>query len=403
MSDPYDLFPVEERLGWDLAELAAETPGNNGHLPPHGIQFVDWDTFWDVDHSATDWLWPDILARGRGHALYATHGHGKSLFALWVALQLATGPTPVAVIYLDLEMTEADLQERLSDMAAGPNTDLTRLHYALLPELPPLDSPAGAATLDSLLRQIETAHPNHHILVIIDTTSRVIRGEENSADTFRDLHKHTGLALRRHQTTWLRLDHAGKDPTRGQRGSSSKGDDVDIVWRLKPTENGIILTCDKRRMGWVPEKVTYTITDSPLRYTPAARDWPAGTADCANTLSRLNVPLDATYREAADALRRAGAGRRKEVILAAIKWRFETAGTDTRCQQFRAEPLPEPLYPQAREPVSEPQREIAPDQQRNRRGTGRNREHGTTGTGSPPLGGTGSGTTPEPDPPGERF
>ena len=38
--------------------------------------------------------------------------------------------------------------------------------------------------------------------------------------------KEAGIAL-------LRIDHAGKDLTRGQRGTSAKRDDVEVVWFLK--------------------------------------------------------------------------------------------------------------------------------------------------------------------------
>ncbi len=61
---------------------AATTP------PP---AFIDWGTFWDRDHNEAEWVFPDVLARGRGHALYAMHKAGKSLLMLYVAAQIATG------------------------------------------------------------------------------------------------------------------------------------------------------------------------------------------------------------------------------------------------------------------------------------------------------------------------
>ena len=48
---------------------------------------------------------------------------------------------PIHVLYLDYEMTRADLRERLEDMGYGPDADLKRLHYALLPDLRPARHP----------------------------------------------------------------------------------------------------------------------------------------------------------------------------------------------------------------------------------------------------------------------
>ena len=40
-------------------------------------------------------------------------------------------------------MTPDDLDERLREMGYGPGSDLSNLHYATLPSLPPLDTPEG--------------------------------------------------------------------------------------------------------------------------------------------------------------------------------------------------------------------------------------------------------------------
>lgn len=123
--------------------------------------------------------------------------------------------------------------------------------------------------------------------------------------------------------TWARLDHGGKDPAQGQRGSSSKGDDVDVVWKLTRTENGVCLHRELARMPWVPESVTFRLTDEPLAYTRLADDWPAGTGETANLLDRLEVAPDASARTAQTALREVNEGRRKQVVVAALRWRRE--------------------------------------------------------------------------------
>lgn len=197
--------------------------------------FIDWPSFWAKDRRDADWLYEDVLARGRGHSIFAGHKVGKSLLTLAIVVQLVV--RGIVVIYLDYEMGEDDLYDRLGDMGYGPDTDLSRLHYALLPSLPPLDEPEGAKALFARVDAVAAAYAGVDVAVIIDTTGRAVAGEENSADTFRNFYRWTGLGLKQRGVTWARLDHAGKDAAKGQRGSSGKGDDVDVVWRLNRTDN----------------------------------------------------------------------------------------------------------------------------------------------------------------------
>jgi KaiC/GvpD/RAD55 family RecA-like ATPase len=287
--------------------------------------FLDWSTFWDHECNEAEWLYPDVLARGRGHSIYAVHKAGKSLLMLHIAAKLATGSEPVAVVYLDYEMTEADVRDRLEDMGYGPDSDFSRLRYALLPSLPPLDAAAGAEALMEVIDTVKSEWPDHHVAVVIDTISRAVHGKENDADTFRDFYNHTGIQLKRRGVTWARLDHGGKDAERGQRGSSGKGDDVDVVWKLSRTQNGVHLHREVARMPWVPSNVTFGAFDEPLRHVRLTDDWPEGTDDVARVLDGLGVPLHTSTRAASRALKDAKAGRRRQLVVAAVRWRVQRA------------------------------------------------------------------------------
>lgn len=287
--------------------------------------FVDWSKFWARDRRDADWLYDEILARGRGHSIYAGHKTGKSLLALWVVAQLIR-LLDVVVIYLDYEMGEDDLYDRLADMGHGPESDLTRLYYALLPSLPPLDTPEGAAALLAHVDTVQAANEGRHVAVIIDTTGRAVAGEENSADTYRNFYRWTGIGLKQRGNTWARLDHAGKDANKGQRGSSAKGDDVDVVWKLTRTANGLELSRNASRMGWVPEKVTFRqVQDPHLRFVKVGADWPAGTKEIAAILDDLGVPLDAGERPAGNLFRQAGHTASQSLLRAAVRWRRSLA------------------------------------------------------------------------------
>jgi KaiC/GvpD/RAD55 family RecA-like ATPase len=297
-----------------------EDPAPLDSTPASTIAYIDWPLFWAQDHAEQEWLFDDVLAKGRAHSIYAKHGTGKSLFAVYMAAQIAASGKAV-VQYLDYEMTEADLFERLDDMGYGTGTDFSRLRYAMLPSLPPLDTAVGAAALMGAVDALQEEFPDVPVVTILDTMSRAVRGEENDADTFRAFYSHTGIRLKQRGVTWVRLDHAGKDKDQGQRGSSSKGDDVDVVWRLETSENGIVLKREKTRMAWVPEIVTFGVFYGPLRYARLTEDWPAGTGALANLLDRLDVSVEATVRVAGARLRDVGEGRRQSLIVAALKWR----------------------------------------------------------------------------------
>lgn len=309
-----------ERIARSVARYEPAEVPQAANITSGGL-YVDWSTFWDgVDEQ--EWVWGEVLAKGRGHAIYAMHKGGKSLITLYMAAQIATNGS-CAVIYLDYEMGESDVRERLTDMGYGPESDFSHLHYALLPTLPALDTVEGGEALAALVDEVTASEPERHVVVVIDTISRAVWGEENSADTWRLFYVHTGLRLKQRGVTWVRLDHGGKDAARGQRGSSGKGDDVDVVWKLKPSDGGVTLHRELSRMSWVPEVVAFTIEDGPLVYVPAGDVYPPDTGALANIMDRASVPMEATVKEAKAALQKIHEGRRTDLVAKALKWRRE--------------------------------------------------------------------------------
>lgn len=326
-ADPDDLSWITDRLNrLDQRIDAVTPPDDRGDLLPTPI---DWPTFWAKDHTAEDWLVEPLLPMGRMTAVWAARKAGKSLLSLEVAAALATGrpilgrrrSQSVHVAYFDLEMTEADLYERLEDMGYGPEDTLTHLHYYLLPSLPPLDTAEGGAAIEAIV------HRDQATVAVFDTMARVVQGDENESTTYRAFYQHTGLRLKMAGVTGLRLDHSGKDPLKDARGSSAKGDDIDLGWELRIGDDGaVILTRKLSRVSWVPASVTLRRHDEPLRHTLAnGRAWPAGTSDVVEALERLGVPVTASYSSANTALKADGDGCRKQLLLAALKYRREAA------------------------------------------------------------------------------
>ena len=176
-----------------------------------------------------------------------------------------------------MEMTEADLRERLTDLGYGPDDDLEGLAYFQLPSFPPLDSAEGGELL------VHLADDHRADLVIIDTMARVVSGDENSADTYRAFYQHTGLRLKQLGIGLGRFDHSGKDGAKVSRGSSAKADDVDTVYELAaPDSTRLTLKRTHSRIPWMVESLNIVRREEPYLHHVITQDSrPAGTAEVA--------------------------------------------------------------------------------------------------------------------------
>ena len=274
-----------------------------------------------------EWLVEGLWPTPRHIHLFAAHKTGKSLVSLHIAVSLATGrdaftgesiPTHV-VTYIDREMTEQDLQERLFDMGLHNEMEdgtLDNLKYHLYPNIGFLDTPEGANNLWQIVER------DGSDVVILDTLARVVRGDENSNDTYRNFYNCTGAMLKAHNVALMRLDHEGHQPGHS-RGASSKADDVDLVYRLKTVEGGWVLEMQLSRVAYVRKTLTIAMGTDLLTFT--SRDtqaYPAGTLDKVKELDSLDCPEGLSVRKTADWLRNNGHSKgRNDVLSAAIKFR----------------------------------------------------------------------------------
>lgn len=285
---------------------------------------LDWGRFWADEREPETWAIRPLLPAGRGVALYAPAKAGKSTVALAAVLAAVQGrPTfgqweqqPSRILYLDYEMSVDDLWERLTDMGVDETSDLSRLFYAQLPSLPPLDTEQGGVALLRLAQHYSVD------ACVIDTYGRAVVGEEDSADTTRAFYRHTGQLLKAHGFGWLRTDHAGKEAQRGQRGSSGKNDDVDVVWQLAKADSAggeyppgaeeenpntpyRRLRPTHTRISWVPSSVHLVWDTQDGRRVLLERENPANPTardpyarQRGQLLEAIGVPRDATYRAA---------------------------------------------------------------------------------------------------------
>jgi AAA domain len=328
-----------------------EPPVRSGHrvrgAPAAHLRYptIDWHRAFERLPEDVDWLVPDFLVRGLLYALISPAKAGKSLLMQDVAAALATGRSalghpaqgPMHVLYVDHENSRDDLTERLGDMGYGPE-DLANLHYLSFPAMPPLDRADGGQDL------AEVAEHYRAELVIIDTVSRVVAGEENSADTYRNFYRHALVPLKAARRTVVRLDHRGNDPavTRA-RGSSAKADDIDVAWQLgqSPGPNGeayVTLKLERQRGNAHPDMIRVLRDINPrLRHdakpAPLTLTEQQGIANCIDAMKRLGLPPDMGARKARTALRDSGYKVRNEVVAAAVKQRKATCPQSPTCPQ----------------------------------------------------------------------
>ena len=203
--------------------------------------------------------------------------------------------------------------ERLQAFGAGPD-ELDHLRMYSFAGLPPLDTAEGGEHLLAL------AVTGGAALVVIDTTSRMVRGKENDADTFLALYRCSLVPLKGRGITVLRLDHPGKDETRGQRGSSAKEGDVDTIWRLVTTGPAAFrLEREKSRSGHGEPLIELRRRFGPLRHEWGTAEDPA--VPVARKLDTLGVPQDAGRPTARRALDKAGYEVSNTLLEAAIRLR----------------------------------------------------------------------------------
>jgi hypothetical protein len=306
----------------NMAKVAGSESGIDG-IPAHIPMPLDWEELFKRDNK-DEWIVRSIWPKGRQIHIHAARKTGKSLVALWMAANIAIGrdpfsgeaAKPVKVAYLDFEMTEDDLLERIEDMGFTAEQLEGKLLYFLHPALPKFD------TLDGGMRLMELLKWHDCEAVIVDTVSRVVEGDENSNDTYIRMFNCTGELIKAAGISLARLDHEGHSNGRS-RGASAKADDVDLVWQLKETDDGYALNRMYARISWAPETLALKKTIEPsLSFKRDHENWPAGTKDKADELDKLLVPIDATKRAATNALKANGlvAGR-AEVITAALRYR----------------------------------------------------------------------------------
>jgi hypothetical protein len=311
----------------DEAETEAEPASNPPPTP------ICWRELWEAEDDDEWILYPVIPAR-RLVTIYSPPEAGKSLLMLEIAAGVASGrgvlgaqpQPPRKVLYLDYENDpRGDVRGRLKAMGYGPD-DLGNLIYLSYPMLGGLDTDKGGQ------RVVDIAAEHQVELVVVDTVSRSVEGEENCNDTWLGWYRNTGLKLKAAGIAVVRLDHTGKDEDKGMRGGSAKYGDVDAVWALSRSSDTVFrLRCTDARLQITERELTLTREVHPvLRHKVEGAGWKvavdAEVAAAIRALDAAGFPMDAGRDRARQVLTDAGLRMSNNRLSEALRQRKTCPG-----------------------------------------------------------------------------
>jgi hypothetical protein len=296
----------------------AKNPTDVAELPG----YVDLNRLMSAPPREEKWIVEGLIAEQRLTALIGEAKIGKSLLALEVAAAVSNGlpvlgmPTvKTRTLYLDMENNvDSDVKPRLEQFGYREG-DFDNFIYLSFPNLPMFDTPEGGETIARIVEA-------HNIkLVVIDTVSRVVSGDENSNDTWNRFYKNTELRLKQAKVAALRIDHVGKDGSKGARGGSAKSGDVDLVIRMTANRSGqIVLRRDAARMKGGFERLDLQREDLPRLHhavigAEVRRDPEAQAQVLVHRLDAEGVPRGLTNQATWDAIHDLGVKCSKGVSL----------------------------------------------------------------------------------------
>jgi hypothetical protein len=308
------------------AAIEYEIAQDNGTVTTQ-LRLIDWQAAFN--RPIADAIVDGLVFPGRWTALVAPAKAGKSTLTLHVGHTLARGHDPfhsgtlppLGVLYLDGEMGELDVIERLEALDLTP-ADLPRLHYTDI--VPKGDTLQGGAAIVSAAVVLGVG------LVILDGLNAFVTGAEKDDTPWRNLYEYTVAPLKRAGIAVLSNDNTGKDVSLSARGSSTKLDKADAIVAVKRTDNGVNLHTTHQRSNGYLRTLDLAMSglsgEQPIVYRQTAAAWPAGTHDAVALLDSLGIPVDDGRQKVRAALKTAGHKLRNDVLAAAIRYRKTCPG-----------------------------------------------------------------------------
>jgi hypothetical protein len=220
--------------GMSGADFAKQHNGNGADhdtIPP--VVPLDAWTFINLKITPRQYVIEPWLPEKGLAMVHASAGVGKTWFALYCAYAIATGgrflkwscPRPLRVLYVDGEMSAAEMQERLGSIFI--TKDGAARFQLITFDL--YDGPIPNLATEEGQQRIKPALDQADVIVLDNLSCLVADNGRSDAETWDSVQPWL-LALRRGGKTVLMLHHSGKSGA--QRGTSKRADPLDAVIRL---------------------------------------------------------------------------------------------------------------------------------------------------------------------------
>ncbi|NRH30289.1 AAA family ATPase [Rhodococcus sp. MS13] len=332
------------------AAIDTDSTAEDGDAFASDLSVLDWRKR-SEPRPEREWLEDRLIAVGQVTKITAASGVGKTLLLAHLALNWSLGRSgldvedgkprllarPLRTLYIDGEVGEDWWFEYLDKMAAP--LELPNLLVKSFPDWAPLTGALGAAQFWELVEHLE---PD---VVVLDTLSSFIDGDENDSTTWIKFDNRITLPLKARGVSVIFADHTGKNAELGARGSSAKKSKIDVEWSAESSpkgSNGLLLRNLKARTGRLPETVRLLRKDGPLTHVRSGSDAVArgplrlatedGTPadekvlEIVRVLDELNIDPKSGRPTIAKRLRSEGLTASDEAIRVAIEHRRSRAG-----------------------------------------------------------------------------
>jgi hypothetical protein len=240
---------VEEFHAWTLDELAA--------LPP------------------VEWLIPGVLQKDGFAILFGPTNKGKTFALLALLLPLAREGHDIVYITGTGESSKAAIGQRARAWAKhhGPEAVAAVSRHFRVMDKAPFESEAMARRFCESLRS-QGLSP---AVVVIDTLSAAMEGDENAARDVQAFFKIAGIAERELNCLTFLVHHTGKDVARGERGNSRIRGGVNTSFELTHDDGDDFVALHNRKQREaeklkVPLCFKWQVVDGTLVYLPASDD-----------------------------------------------------------------------------------------------------------------------------------
>jgi hypothetical protein len=246
-----------------------------------------------VDLPRPSWLIDSIVARGQVAGVYGAAGSLKSFVVLDICLSTLFGaPTLGNDVYAEDAVclywaaegamgTSGRIESWLVHRGMTPD-DLTD-RWVVGTEPPNLSSPAGCQAFYDAVKTVYVRH-GRLTLWALDTVSACIPGADENNEAMSRITDVAKAICRDFDCSGILVHHSGKDDSRGPRGGSAFGANIDAVFHavaqeippsIRTESGGVILqlatpvskiSCEKQRNAM--QRAPFAVTLSPVADLP---------------------------------------------------------------------------------------------------------------------------------------